>query len=245
MTEAYRDYLRRVAALIETAQAQTDAIDKAAEMIVERIVSGRVIYVFGPSHAGLVAQDLFYRAGGLMPIQPILPPELMVNVRPITHTTHMEQLPGYGVTIIRDTPIGEGDLLLITSVSGRNPVVIEACQAAQARGATVIALTNLTYSRGVTPRSGGVRLFEAADLVIDLPGVSGDALIELDGLDQRVGPSSTAVGSAILQGLMVEVAARLLQRGIQPPVLVSANLDHGEERNQRLVDAYRGKVNYL
>ena len=87
---------------------------------------------------------------------------------------------------------------------------------ARARGARVIALTSLAYSRSVPPR-GAARLFEVADLVIDLPGQIGDAAIALAGLDQQVGPTSTAVGSAILHGLMVEVSGQLLERGVAAP----------------------------
>jgi uncharacterized phosphosugar-binding protein len=109
----------------------------------------------------------------------------------------------------------------------------------------VIALTNLTYSKSVAARSGTQRLFEAADLVIDLPGEVGDAVVAFDGLQQKVGPTSTALGSAILQGLMVEVCARLLAKGVQPPVLVSANLDGGDQSNQRLFELYRSRLSYL
>jgi uncharacterized phosphosugar-binding protein len=239
-------YLNKIQALIETAREQSQgSIPAAAELIANAIASGRVLYVFGPSHAGLIVQDLFYRAGGLVPIEPILPGGLMLNERPITRTSALERLPGYAEVILKDSAIGPEDVLLLVSVSGRNPVVVEMCTAAQARGARVIALTNLTYSKNVAARAGAKRLFEVADIVIDLPGEVGDAVIAFDGLGQQVGPTSTALGSAILQGLMVEVCGQLLAKGIQPPVLVSGNLDGGDQSNERLFKLYRARLSYL
>ena len=84
-----------------------------------------------------------------------------------------------------------------------------------------------------------------ADVVIDLPGQVGDAAVSLPGLEQKIGPTSTAVGSAMLHGLMVEVAGRLLERGVRPPVLLSENLDSAAATNVELLRQYKGKVSYL
>jgi uncharacterized phosphosugar-binding protein len=173
-----------------------------------------------------------------------MPAGLMLNERPITRTSYLERLEGFAEVVLRDTPIGEGDILLVASVSGRNAVAVELATGARARGAKVIALTSVAYSRSVSAR-GAARLFEVADVVLDLPGIPGDAAIQLDGLEQRVGPTSTPVGSAILQGLMVEVSGRLLERGIEPPILVSANLDNSDARNRALLDRYRDRLSYI
>lgn len=228
----------------EAVELNADAIDAAANLIADAIAAGRVLYVFGASHAGILTQDLFYRAGGLVPIEPIMPAGLMLNERPITRTSYLERLEGFAEVVLRDTPIGEGDVLLVASVSGRNAVAVELATGARARGGTVIALTSVAYSRSVSAR-GAARLFEVADIVLDLPGVPGDAAIQLDGLEQKVGPTSTPVGAAILQGLMVEVSGRLLERGIEPPILVSANLDNSDARNRALLDRYRDRLSYI
>jgi uncharacterized phosphosugar-binding protein len=44
---------------------------------------------------------------------------------------------------------------------------------------------------------------------------------------------------------MVEVSGRLLERGIEPPILVSANLDGSDARNQVLLDRYRDRLSYI
>jgi uncharacterized phosphosugar-binding protein len=243
--EAFARYMREVQArLCDALERNAEAVSAAADLIAAAIADGRVLYVFGASHAGILTQDLFYRAGGLVPIEPIMPAGLMLNERPITRTSYLERLTGFAEIVLRDVPLGEGDVLLVASVSGRNAVAVEMASEARTRGATVIGLTSLAYSRSVAAR-GSARLFEVADVVLDIPGIPGDAAIELPGLDQRVGPTSTAVGSAILQGLMVEVSARLLARGVEPPVFVSANLDGSDARNHELLERYKDRLSYV
>jgi uncharacterized phosphosugar-binding protein len=50
------------------------------------------------------------------------------------------------------------------------------------------------------------------------------------------------VGAAILQALVAEVAARLLQRGIEPPVWISSNVPGGDEHNLRLAEKYPSRL---
>ncbi len=245
-TSGYRRYMTAVKSLLDAAlteEAETNLVT-VARLAADRIADHRVVYVFGASHAGLLVQDLFYRAGGLVPIQPILPRELMLDVKPVTTTTRIEQRGGEAQRFLAGSTLGEGDLLLVVSVSGRNAVPVEMCLEAQARGATVAAITNLAYSRAVTGR-GGARLFEVADHVIDLPGVVGDAIIRFDDDLPAVGPVSSTIGAAILHGLMVEVSRQLLDRGIRPPVFASANMDDSDQWNRAQIEAWRGSLDYL
>jgi uncharacterized phosphosugar-binding protein len=151
-----------------------------------------------------------------------------------------------GALLAAESPIEAGDVVIVHSVSRRNAAAVEFAQAARARGAAVIAVTSLEYSRAVEPRQPGQpRLFETADLVLDNHVPIGDALIELPGLPQRAGPLSTVTGAAILNAVAVRVAELLLERTGDAPVFVSANLDGGEARNQRWLDHYRGRLTYL
>jgi uncharacterized phosphosugar-binding protein len=241
------DYLDGIIQLLqEVRETQRDAIEQAAQVMAETIQSGRLVYVFGPSHASILAQELFYRAGGLVPINPILPPGLTTDVRPATLTSRLERLPGLGEQILAETPLEAGDLLIVHSVSGRNAAAVEVAQGARQRGVFVIALTSLQYSRAVQPRQPGQpRLFETADLVLDNRAPVGDALVALPGLPQQVGPTSTVTGAAILNSVVARAAALLLQRTQDAPVFFSANLDGGEEHNRRWLEHYRGRLTYM
>lgn len=230
--------------LTRAVEVNLAAITTAADWIATAIEAGRPLHVFGASHAGLLAQDLFFRAGGLVPVQPILPAGLMLNERPVQRTSRLERLPGFAATFMDDLHLDRADVLLVISVSGRNPVAVEACQLAQRAGARVIALTSVAYSSRVQARVGSLRLYEAADLCLDLPAVHGDAVLQVTADGPAVGPTSTAVGSAILHGLSCEVAALLCRRGMSPPVFASANLDDSDARNNALLATYADRITY-
>ena len=241
------DYLDAVIQLLEEVRAtQREAIEQAAQAVAEAIQADHLVYVFGASHAGILAQEVFYRAGGLVPINPILPGGLTTDVRPVTLTSKLERLPGFGAQIISEYPVAAGDVLIVHSVSGRNAAAVEVAQGGRAAGAFVIAVTSLAYSRAVQPRQSGMpRLFEVADLVLDNRAPVGDALVELPGLPQRAGAASTVTGAALLNAVMARAAELLLQRTGDARVFMSANLDGGDRHNQRWLEHYRGRLTYL
>ena len=111
------------------------------------------------------------------------------------------------------------------------------------RGLPVIAVTAAEFSRSVSSRhSSGKRLLDVADVVLDTCGAAGDAAVELDGVTEAIGPTSTVVGAALLNATLVEAIAELVRRGVEPPILVSQNVDGSAERNARLRDRYRGRI---
>lgn len=243
MMKRYLDEIRRQLDLVE--ETQMEVMNRAAQAMADAIQNDHLIYVFGATHAGILAQELFYRAGGLACISPILPPGLTCDVRPITMTSVLERHSGYAQIFMSEVPIQAGDVLIVHSVSGRNAVAVEVAQYGREKGALVIALTSVAYSRSVAPRAGTKRLFEVADIVLDNCGVIGDAVVEVPGLRQKVSPTSTIIGAAILNALVAQTVALLLERGVEPPVFLSANLDGGDAHNARLLERYRGRVLYV
>ncbi len=225
---------------------QRAQIDQLKEQMIRAIKEKCSIYLFGCSHAGILAEEMFYRTGGLALINPIFFPGFMLNTRPITMTSQLERVAGIGKALVDQNHIKAGDLLLIHSVSGRNTVPVEMAEEARERGAFVACITNLDYSRTVSSRHpSGKKLYEVCDLVIDNCGVSGDAAIAIPGLAERVGPTSTAVGTAILNAVVVDVIERLVADGITPPIFMSANLDGGDEHNRAMMEEYKENIFYM
>ena len=88
-------------------------------------------------------------------------------------------------------------------------------------------------------------LFEVADLVLDNCAPVGDALAEIPGMEQRVAPSSTVSGAALLNTVVALAVGMIFEENGDPPVFMSANLDGGDEYNQRWLEHYRGRLTYL
>lgn len=232
--------------LDEIYRTQEKNIKLAAQMIVDASIAKKNIYAFGSNHAGLLAQELFYRTGGLAIINPILVPGLKLDAQPITLTTSMERLVNYGRAIVESAGLKEGDVLIVHSVSGRNNVSIEVAMRAREVGAKVIILTNMEYASNVTSRhSSGKRLYDVSDLVLDNCGCFGDAAIEVQGLPEKVGPTSTVAGAAILNAVVVEVVQLFSELGITPPVFISSNVEGGDEHNKKILQDYKENIKYM
>ena len=56
-------------------------------------------------------------------------------------------------------------------------------------------------------------------------GVPGDAVLDVPGVAERVGPTSTMTGALIVQAIVCEAVSKLVELGHAPRVLRSANSD--------------------
>lgn len=218
---------------------------QASTAIREALLNHHSVFIFGCSHAGILAEEVFYRTGGMAVINPIFFPGFMLNTRPITMTSQLERLDGLGKILVEQNRLSEGDVLIIHSVSGRNNVPVEMAQEAQKKGICTIAITNVAYSSSVKSRHpSGKRLFEVCDIVLDNKGDVGDAALSLEGLPERIGPTSTACGAALLNGIIIETVGQMLEWGEIPPVFMSANLDGGDEHNRAIFEQYKDQIFY-
>lgn len=226
-------------------ETQKETILAVAKKLAATVREGHNVFVFGCSHAGILAEEVFYRTGGLAIINPILFPGFMLNTRPVTMTSKLERLPGLGKIILEENHVGCGDFLLLHSVSGRNTVPVEMATEARAAGVYTACITSLAYSGAVSSRHpSGKRLFEVCDAVIDNCGVVGDAAVRLPGLPEAIGPTSTAVGAALINALVIEAVEQLLSDGALPPVFMSANLDGGDRHNREMFEKFGDHIFY-
>jgi len=231
MYERYFDAVDGI--LRKVRHANRESIPRAASLMADTIAADGIIHAFGSGHSQLLAIELAGRAGGLAAIQVILDPG----------QGKAEAIEGYAATLLRDYALESRDCLIVISNSGRNPSPIEMAMLGRERGLPVIAVTATEFSRGVSSRhSSGKRLLDLAEVVLDTCGAAGDAAVELEGVMEGVGPTSTVVGATLLNATLVETIAELVRRGVDPPVLVSQNMDGSAERNARLRDRYRGRI---
>lgn len=237
-------FLERLSALLgELRSSQLAVIAEAAELCAAAIAGGGLIHVFGSGHSNLVCQDLFARAGGLVPVNLIVAEDLLSHRG--LRCGAVERVPGLAIAILDAEPVAPGDVLIVVSNSGRNAVPVELAEGARRRGLRTVAVTSLAHSRSVTSRApSGRRLFEVVDVVIDNLGVSGDAAVTVGSgvTSASVGATSTVAGAAALQAIAVQTAARLVELGLRPPVFVSANVEAGDAHNEAALKALGQRV---
>ena len=224
--------------------SQSAPLNTAADWIASALVQDRFLYVFGTGHSHLVAEEVFYRAGGLAQVAPLFEEPLMLH-ESASASTELERESGYAEKILERYPLSSGDVLIVASNSGRNAVPIEMTELARKKGAKTIAITSMTHSRSVSSRhASGKRLFEVADLVLDNGSVVGDATLSIPGIDQLMGPTSTIIGAFLVNALTLEAAARAVKKGWQPAIYASANTDGGEH-NATLLSRFRPRIRHL
>ena len=232
-------YLLRIREQMDQiATRQRTAIETAGTWMAEALAAGRFVFVFGTGHSHLLAEEPFYRAGGLVGVVPILDDDLMLH-RSASRSTDLERESGRAGPLLSRYGVTRGDFLLIASNGGRNAVPIEMALEARQRGARVVALTNLAQTRAWPSRHpSGQHLADVADLVVNNEGVDGDAAVEIPGISTRVGPTSTVTGALIVNLMALHCLEVTVARGGTPDVFVSSNAG-GEAHNASRIAALR------
>ncbi len=244
---AFEDYLSGLQAILERIRVeQGSAIRRAGDLVASALSAGGIIHAFGTGHSHLIAEEAFFRAGGLTAVNPILDARL-IFLKGALESTRAERETGLAQTLLMAEIVRPEDVGVVISNSGRNAVPIEMALEMKARDLPVIVITNLKQSEASLSRhSSGKRLFELADVAIDNCTPPGDALLALEGLQTRIGPASTVAGVAIMNSIVIEAANILLRRGETVPVLPSANVEGTTTATLGdLLAPYRDRIRYL
>ena len=242
---AHQRYFEEVGRLLgDLAAAQGPNIEAAAEVVAECIGRSGIVHVFGSGHSHMMAEEVFHRAGGLIAFNAML--DVNLTLFGTLRAGLVERTEGYAKVVLASFDVRPDEVVLVVSNSGINPVPIELAIEAKRLGARVVAITSAANYASVASRhSSGQKLADVADLVIDSQVPAGDAIVALEGLEANVGPSSTVLGAALMNAIVVEVTDRLLRAGKEPPAIVSMNVPGGEERNRALIERYRPRLSLL
>jgi uncharacterized phosphosugar-binding protein len=233
-------YINNIQKLINLVlETQMGKIDEAGAIVAGTLINDGFVYVFGTGHSHMMAEELFYRAGGLARIYPILEDALMLHNGAIK-STEMERLDGYAGLILDRYECNEKDCLIIASNSGRNAVSIDMVQEAHKRGMKVIGLTSLEHSRAQESRhASGSKLYMIGDVVLDNLGCLGDASLFIPEIDRNIAATSTSIGAMLLHAVVISAIEIMIDKGQIPEVFSSANLDEGDEINDEMLAKYR------
>lgn len=245
------DYLAAVTQLMtRILHEESDSLDSGAELVAEQVANDRLVHVFGPGgHSNLGAQEVFFRAGGLMHLSAILDEGTLLSSGAL-RSMAMERLPGYARVVLDQQALVAGDLLILVNAYGINTAVIEAALTARERGVTTIGVCSREHA-GQTAADHPARhpeghdLPDVVDLVIDCKVPIGDAVITVPGVAESTGAVSTFANGFALNCLMIRTIAALAERGIDPPIWRSANAPGGDAANARFLNRFRGAVPWL
>jgi uncharacterized phosphosugar-binding protein len=239
-------------------ETQLEAIREAACWFADAMAQERLVHLFGTGHSALPVMECFPRIGSFVGWHPMLELPMSYNAHVVgdmgmRQNSFLERVPGYAEVILSNYEFDPRDVMLLFSHSGINNLIVEMALGAKKRGLRVVAVTSLEHSRAQKPsHASGLRLFEVADLVIDNCAPNGDALVEIEGLESKVGSASTITAMVIVDALVCETAAELMRRGVRLLVYPSHNIKAGAalervvvEQEERVLREFRRRTRML
>ncbi len=242
------DYLDAITGLInKVKETEADKMRQAAEIMSDAVVAGKLIYLWGPGgHSSIFAEDALYRKGELAALCPIYDPSISLSHGGAREINGMERVGGYGKVVIEYHNIGKGDVVLLGSAYGINPVAIEGALECRKRGAYVISITSPSFSDqsnyAAAKHESQMSLYQASDLYIDSYVPYGDAILEYECMDRKISPVATIMQAIVLKALMAETIIKIKEKGMQPPIWTNSLQKGGIEENASYMAKIWGKV---
>jgi len=231
-------------------EKQSNSIKAAAKLMFEAIINDRLINVYGGGgHTTLPVGEMFFRAGGLCNINPIMEPALSVFNQALKYL-ELERTENFGKAILRYYDLQKDDVLIIFHNIGINAATIDAAMEAKEKGVKIIAVSS-SYWQNEIPQgfsirhSSGKNLFDFADVCIDDYNPVGDSAVLIEGFDTPIAPISNIVDFYIAHRLEIETVKLCVEAGIEPPVWRSANVPGGDEFNKKYIEKYKPRIKML
>lgn len=246
-----RSYYEEITAYLEEImENEAASMKKAAKAIADEIKQDKIFYVYGPGgHSNLASQEIFFRAGGLMHASAILDEGTLLSSGAL-RSMAIERIPGYSPIVLDDYHLSKGDLLIIANAYGINAATIDAALYAKEHGIKTIGISSFGHAEQTAldhpaRHPSKKNLQDVVDIAIDSKIKVGDAVIQIEGQQQKVGAVSTFTNAFILNNLTIEATRLLAEEDIQPPIWKSGNATGGDDWNNQFISRFKGKIKKL
>lgn len=217
---------------------QTENIITLGKMIADTVASGGNVYLSRICHG--IELDFIYRGGG-----PIFYKHFSydLNVEKNGRTRDRSDLdidPSESArTAIHMSDMRPGDLLVVSSVSGRTLSVCNLAYEAEKFGIKVVAFISMEYAKEVEAvHPCGKKLYEFVSLAVDNCAPKAEAMLEVEGIEAHFGAASGIASDYILWSATSVAVEELLSRGITPGILKSANFPGGNDYNKTVIEPH-------
>ena len=245
-------YKNKIIDILNEISEESVAIKKAAKVVAESIAREEPVHVIGPGgHSNMAAEEVLWRVGGLAPINAILDAGINL-IHGAKRSNIIERTPGYAVKVLDAYRVGKkpGEVIIIVNAYGINSMCIDTVLEAKKRKMITIGITSKSFADVLSKdhpsrHPTGKNLYQEVDYFLNCHLPYGDAVIEIEGCPQKVGPTSTFCNAFTINLLMAETVKELVAMGIEPPVWTSANLPGGDEKNRKLEGKYIPLIKHL
>lgn len=248
-TRAYYDlFFQGIQGIIDgVRETQAEKLDAVAKKCADAIAAERWVHLFGAGHSAIPGMETFPRIGSFVGFHQLNELNLSFNGQVVgsmaqRQSSFLERVEGYAAVILANHHFSPLDVAILFSNSGINELIVDMALLLKEKGVTVVGVTSMAHSMSNQPRhSSGKRLGEVVDISIDTCCPEGDALVDVPGLNYRVGGSSTIASCIVMNGIVAQTAAILQQRGYMPTVWPSHNVNTSPEEYAAM-EAQEAKV---
>ncbi|QDU33892.1 hypothetical protein KS4_19520 [Poriferisphaera corsica] len=236
------EYLKKSREIVDAVERQLGAVREVAARFAETILAGRCVHVFGSGHSRMMVEEMWPRYGSFPGFNPMVELSLsfhhpVVGSNGQRQAMFLENVEGFADRILRNYDFEAVDSALVVSSSGCNVVPMELAEGFRKRGVYVAALVSMAHSdASLSKREDGKKLSDFADVVLDTGAPVGDAMVQIEGMEQPVAPGSTVGGCLIVNTIKAEVAKLLTEAG-QPPRALAAGAVVGGDRAAEIFEA--------
>ena len=214
-------------------ETQTENINKAGKLIADSVANGGCVFLSSICHS--TEMDLIYRGGG-----PIFYKHFSYNFNVesgVRARDGKQDLSNEKIQLaIQMADMRPGDVLVLGSVSGRSLNIVNLAFEAVKMGINVIAFTSMEYATQVDAvHPSGKKLYEIATVTLDNCAPAAEAMIDVDGIEAKFGAASGIASDYILWSITSVAVESLLEKGITPGILKSANYPGGNDYHQTVI----------
>ena len=249
------DYFNNTIKLIDDLRdKEMENIVTASELCANSISKKGLVFMFGAGHSRIMCEEMTPRQGCFPGFYALVEHAVsnhssIIGTNGLRGPMFLEKYYGYAEEILNGFKFGKNDVMIIISVSGIRPLIVEMALEAKKRGLPVISMVSRKHCEASKPgHKSGKKLIDVSDIIIDSQCPPGDCVIELDGLEWKTGPVSTVMGALITNMIRCEVADRLIKKGMKLELLPSHQAVGNpkvHEQLDRFYESYRLSLSHL
>ena len=224
--------------ILKVRTTQRENIIKAGKLIADTVASGGQVYLSKICHE--IENDIIYRGGG-----PIFYKHFAYgmhvekNARVRDRSDLDTSVWGMAAYALKMSDMRPGDVLMVSSVSGRTVSTVDLAYEAKKFGLKVIVFISMEYAQAVDAvHPSGMKLYEMADIVMDNCAPAAEAMMEVPGIEAHYAAASGIASDILLWSMTTVAVEELLNRGITPGILKSANFPGGNEYNKTIIEPH-------
>lgn len=226
---------------------QIENFEKAALLMTESWKNKKNVWIFSGAAGDIITQELHFRAGGFATMNPVFTNNSYFkfsSIRPVPLMWEIEKLPNIIRFIWQNIPFEKGDTVILNSFAGANAMMVEAVEVCKELGMNSIAITDIALSKQCTTSAlNGKKLYEVADVVIDLCGADTLGKVQVKN-GEYICSGDLVLGVMSAQSLVAAAATEMIKQGCDAPILRSVNKEGAAVYNSALMQKYKSQIHY-